>query len=185
VGASQIVRWCSFTTTTGGGAPRLGAVVARDGRRPGPRRRRLGAQPLRDAPQDLVDLVEASPAGQERVTDLVRSAPQDGTGWVRLEEVVFAAPVRAPELPARLPRLPRPRRAGRGPSRLAGAGGVGPDPGLLQGNRRSIVGPDEVVRWPSYTEKLDYECEIAAWSGAPGATSRPRTRGRTSSATRS
>ena len=41
-------------------------------------------------------------------------------------------------------------------------------PVYYKGNRRSIVGPDDVVAWPSYTEKLDYECEVAAVVGRPG-----------------
>jgi 2-keto-4-pentenoate hydratase/2-oxohepta-3-ene-1,7-dioic acid hydratase in catechol pathway len=185
VGASQIVRWCSFTTTTGGGAPRLGAVVARDGL---DRVLDVGAwarSRSADAPQDLVDLVEASPAGQERVTDLVRSAPQDGTGWVRLEEVVFAAPLRSPNSLRDF--LAFRDHVERGAARRGAPVPEAWDriPVYYKGNRRSILGPGQVVTWPSYTEKLDYECEIAAVVDAAGATSGWRTPRRTSSATRS
>ena len=58
------MRWCSFTTTTGGGAPRLGAVVARDG---ADRVLDVGAwarSRSADAPADLVDLVESSAGTQ-------------------------------------------------------------------------------------------------------------------------
>jgi 2-keto-4-pentenoate hydratase/2-oxohepta-3-ene-1,7-dioic acid hydratase in catechol pathway len=162
------VRWCSFTTTPGEGAPRLGAVVARDGTDRvldvGAWARSRGAQ----APADLVDLVEASPAGQERVADLVRSAPADATGWVRLEQVRYAAPLRAPNSLRDF--LAFRDHVARGAARR---GAEVPEPWdripvYYKGNRRSIVGPGAVVAWPSYTEKLDYECEVAAVVGRSG-----------------
>jgi len=167
VAPSQTVRWCSFTTTSGG-AHRLGAVVARDGvdrvLDVGAWARSRGAE----APADLVDLVEASPAGQERVTDLVRSAPLDGLGWVRLEDVRFAAPVRAPNSLRDF--LAFRDHVERGAARRGSEVPEAWDriPVYYKGNRRSIVGPGDVVQWPSYTEKLDYECEIAAVVGRGG-----------------
>ncbi|MCU1594065.1 MAG: putative Fumarylacetoacetase [Frankiales bacterium] len=113
-----------------------------------------------ETPADLVDLVESSPATQERVTDLVRSAPEDGLGWVRGDEVRFAAPLRAPNSlrdffafrsHAEM-RRPLPEAWERVPV-------------YFKGNRRSIVGPEEDVAWPSYTRKLDYEAEVAAVVG--------------------
>jgi 2-keto-4-pentenoate hydratase/2-oxohepta-3-ene-1,7-dioic acid hydratase in catechol pathway len=162
------VRWCSFTTQAAGGPPRLGAVVARAGvdrvLDVGAWARSRDAQ----APADLVDLVEASPAGQERVADLVRSAPEDAPGWVRLDEVRFAAPVRAPNSLRDF--LAFRDHVERGAARRGGAVPEAWDriPVYYKGNRRSIVGPDDVVAWPSYTEKLDYECEIAAVVGRGG-----------------
>ena len=41
-------------------------------------------------------------------------------------------------------------------------------PVYYKGNRRSIIGPGEEVLWPSYTQKLDYECEVAAVVGRGG-----------------
>jgi 2-keto-4-pentenoate hydratase/2-oxohepta-3-ene-1,7-dioic acid hydratase in catechol pathway len=41
-------------------------------------------------------------------------------------------------------------------------------PVYFKGNRRSIVGPDEDVSWPSYTRRLDYEAEVAAVVGRGG-----------------
>ena len=37
-----------------------------------------------------------------------------------------------------------------------------------KGNPDSILGPDEDVRWPSYTEQLDYELELCAIIGKRG-----------------
>ncbi len=162
------MRWCSFTTTTAGGASRLGAVVARDGvdrvLDVGAWARSRDAQ----APADLIDLVEASPAGQERVADLVRSAPEDGLGWVRLEEVRFSAPVRAPNSLRDF--FAFRDHVERGAARRGAEVPEAWDriPVYYKGNRRSIVGPGDVVVWPSYTEKLDYECEIAAVVGRGG-----------------
>jgi 2-keto-4-pentenoate hydratase/2-oxohepta-3-ene-1,7-dioic acid hydratase in catechol pathway len=41
-------------------------------------------------------------------------------------------------------------------------------PVYYKGNHRAIVGPDEDVRWPSYTEMLDYELELACVIGREG-----------------
>jgi 2-keto-4-pentenoate hydratase/2-oxohepta-3-ene-1,7-dioic acid hydratase in catechol pathway len=41
-------------------------------------------------------------------------------------------------------------------------------PVAFKGNPTHLVGADDPVRWPSYTEKLDYELEVAAVVGVPG-----------------
>ena len=41
-------------------------------------------------------------------------------------------------------------------------------PVYYKGNHRQILGPDEPLRWPSWTEKLDFECELACIVGARG-----------------
>lgn len=41
-------------------------------------------------------------------------------------------------------------------------------PIYYKGNRRTVVGPDETVEWPAYTEKLDYELEFAIVIGKEG-----------------
>lgn len=41
-------------------------------------------------------------------------------------------------------------------------------PIYYKGNPRSLVGPDEDVPWPQYTEKLDYELELACIVGREG-----------------
>ena len=162
------MRWCSFTTTTTGGPPRLGAVSAREGL---DRVLDVGAWARSrhaETPVDLVDLVEASVGTQERVTDLVRSAPEDGLGWVRLEEVTFLAPVRTPNSLRDF--LAFRDHVERGAARR---GAPVPEPWdripvYYKGNRRSIIGPGEQVLWPSYTDRLDYECEVAAIVGQGG-----------------
>ncbi len=41
-------------------------------------------------------------------------------------------------------------------------------PIYYKGNRRSVIGPEETVQWPAYTEKLDYELEFAIVIGKQG-----------------
>jgi 2-keto-4-pentenoate hydratase/2-oxohepta-3-ene-1,7-dioic acid hydratase in catechol pathway len=41
-------------------------------------------------------------------------------------------------------------------------------PVYYKGNHRSILGPDESLAWPSWTEKLDFELEVACILGARG-----------------
>ena len=41
-------------------------------------------------------------------------------------------------------------------------------PVYYKGNHRSILGPDEPLAWPSWTEKLDFELEVACVIGARG-----------------
>ncbi len=159
------MRWCSFAATPDGPG-RLGCASPATGRvlDVGAWMRSRDAE----APVDLIDLVESSPAAKEQVTEMVRSAPEDGTGWVRPEEVRYLAPLRAPN-------SLRDFLAFRSHVELGAArrGGSVPEPWdripvYYKGNRRSIVAPDEQVRWPSYTERLDYECEVAAVVGAGG-----------------
>jgi 2-keto-4-pentenoate hydratase/2-oxohepta-3-ene-1,7-dioic acid hydratase in catechol pathway len=160
------VRWCSFTTASGG-TPRLGAVSALEDARV----LDVGAWARsRDAetPPDLVDLVEASTATQERVTELVRSAPEDGLGWIRLDEVTFLAPLRTPNSLRDF--LAFRDHVERGAARRGSPVPEAWDriPVYYKGNRRSIIGPEDEVLWPSYTDKLDYECEVAAVVGRGG-----------------
>ena len=161
------MRWCSFISTAGGAA-RLGAVVAYEDT---DRVLDVGAWARSrhaETPVDLVDLVEASPATQEMVTDLVRSAPEDGTGWVRLDEVTFLAPVRTPNSLRDF--LAFRDHVERGAARRGTPVPEAWDriPVYYKGNRRSIIGPGDEVLWPSYTDKLDYECEVAAVVGRGG-----------------
>ena len=41
-------------------------------------------------------------------------------------------------------------------------------PSCYKGNRLSIIGPDENIVWPNYTEKLDYELELGMFIGKKG-----------------
>jgi 2-keto-4-pentenoate hydratase/2-oxohepta-3-ene-1,7-dioic acid hydratase in catechol pathway len=41
-------------------------------------------------------------------------------------------------------------------------------PAYYKGNHREIYGPEDTIPWPSYTRKLDFECEIACVVGKQG-----------------
>ncbi len=162
------MRWCSWTPTEGGGAGRLGAVRSRDGEDWLLDVVSWAASREAEAPTDLVDLVEASPATQERVSAMAASAPPDATGWKRLDDVRLLAPLRAPNSlrdfiafrsHVELGAARRQREVPEAWDRL---------PIYYKGNRRSIIGPEDDICWPSYTERLDYECEVAAVVGRRG-----------------
>ncbi|MDA1001001.1 MAG: fumarylacetoacetate hydrolase family protein [bacterium] len=41
-------------------------------------------------------------------------------------------------------------------------------PSAYKGNRLTLIGPDEELHWPHYTEKLDYELELGMFIGKSG-----------------
>lgn len=144
------MRWCSFTTASGGPA-RLGAVAAWDD---SGKVLDVGAWARsRDAetPADLVDLVMSSTATQKRVTELVRSAPADGLGWIRKEEVRILAPLREPNSIRSLTPVSEERV-----------------PTHAQLNRRAVAGNGEDIVWPSYTQQLVYSAGVGAVVGRRG-----------------
>ncbi|MGB8651893.1 MAG: fumarylacetoacetate hydrolase family protein [Mycobacteriales bacterium] len=138
------MRWCSFTTSSGGPA-RLGAPASDDSGRVldvavWARSRHA------ETPPDLVDLLESSAATQQRVADLVRTADEDARGWVRGEEVTYLAPLRSPNS-----------------LRVAPAGGA-----YYKGNRRTVLGPDEPVCRPRYASALEPRLRVGAVVGRRG-----------------
>jgi 2-keto-4-pentenoate hydratase/2-oxohepta-3-ene-1,7-dioic acid hydratase in catechol pathway len=162
------MRWCSWTNDDLGGAGRLGALRERDGEEWLLDVASWAASREATAPADLVDLVEASEATQQRVTDLVASANGDAPGWLRPSSVRLLAPLRAPNSLRDF--LAFRDHVERGARRR---GSAVPEPWdripvYYKGNRRSISGDGDEVRWPSYTERLDYECEVAAVVGRAG-----------------
>jgi 2-keto-4-pentenoate hydratase/2-oxohepta-3-ene-1,7-dioic acid hydratase in catechol pathway len=161
------VRWCSWTGEEGG-AGRLGALRERDGEEWLLDVASWAASREATAPADLVDLLEASEATQQRVTELVETANDDSPGWLRPASVRMLAPLRAPNSLRDF--LAFRDHVERGAARR---GTPVPEPWdrlpvYYKGNRRSISGDGDEVAWPSYTERLDYECEIAAVVGRAG-----------------
>ncbi|HEV2889998.1 MAG TPA: fumarylacetoacetate hydrolase family protein [Frankiaceae bacterium] len=160
------MRWCSFTSdgTTG----RLGAIRDRDGEEWLLDVGRWAASREATAPEDVVDLVEASEETQRHVAELASSAPDDAPGWLRPSAVRLLAPLRAPNSLRDF--LAFRDHVERGAARR---GTAVPEPWdripvYYKGNRRSISGDGDDVAWPSYTERLDYECEVAAVVGRGG-----------------
>jgi len=105
-------------------------------------------------------LIEAGPATWDRARELASSGPR-----------VHPERLRTPLRPASL----RDFLAFADHAR-AGAGRRGEEldpawyraPVYYKGNHRSIVGPDADVTWPSFTERLDFELELACVIGASG-----------------
>ncbi|HWL34671.1 MAG TPA: fumarylacetoacetate hydrolase family protein [Frankiaceae bacterium] len=161
------MRWCSWTGEEGG-TGRLGALRERDGEEWLLDVASWAASREATAPADLVDLLEASEATQQRVTELVETANDDSPGWLRPASVRMLAPLRAPNSLRDF--LAFRDHVERGAARR---GTTVPEPWdrlpvYYKGNRRSISGDGDEVAWPSYTERLDYECEIAAVVGRGG-----------------
>jgi 2-keto-4-pentenoate hydratase/2-oxohepta-3-ene-1,7-dioic acid hydratase in catechol pathway len=80
-------------------------------------------------------------------------------------EMVAFLEMGATSMDARLPRV-----RGAHARRLRAAKRAGPRALVshavpYKGNHRTVVGPDANVRWPSYTERLDYELELACVIG--------------------
>jgi 2-keto-4-pentenoate hydratase/2-oxohepta-3-ene-1,7-dioic acid hydratase in catechol pathway len=162
------MRWCSWTSDEYGGAGRLGALRQRDGEEWLLDVASWAASREAAAPADLVDLVEASEGTQHKVTELVETATDDSPGWLRPATVRLLAPLRAPNSLRDF--LAFRDHVERGAARR---GTSVPEPWdrlpvYYKGNRRSISGDGDDVAWPSYTEKLDYECEVAAVVGRAG-----------------
>ena len=162
------MRWCSWTSDELGGAGRLGALRDRDGEEWLLDVASWAESREATAPADLVDLVEASEATQRRITELVAAARPDSPGWLRPSSVRLLAPLRAPNSLRDF--LAFRDHVERGAARR---GTTVPEPWdrlpvYYKGNRRSISGDGDDVRWPSYTERLDYECEVAAVVGRAG-----------------
>jgi 2-keto-4-pentenoate hydratase/2-oxohepta-3-ene-1,7-dioic acid hydratase in catechol pathway len=145
----------------------------------------LDVASLGAVPADLVDLVEAAPDVQERVSDLARGAAVDGPGWLPGDGVRLLAPLRAPNSLRDF--LAFRDHVERGAARRGAPVPEAWDriPVFYKGNRRSIHGPDDVVRWPSYTSRMDFECEVAAVLGRGGRDVPVDEAGRSSSAGRS
>ncbi len=161
------MRWCSWAAEDG--APgRLGALRERDGEEWLLDVASWAASREATAPNDLVELVEASEVIQAKTTELVASATTDSPGWLRPASVKLLAPLRAPNSLRDF--LAFRDHVERGAARR---GTTVPEPWdripvYYKGNRRSISGDGDDVAWPSYTEKLDYECEVAAVVGRQG-----------------
>ena len=148
------MRWCSY------GTGRLGAVVAG-------RLLDVGAA-VPGAPADLVDLVEASPEVQAELAGRVAAVDPDAAAWSPVAQAHLLAPLRAPNSLRDF--LAFESHVARGAARR---GTPVPEawyrlPVFYKGNRRSIVGPGEVVAWPGYTARMDFECEVAAVVGRRG-----------------
>lgn len=133
--------------------------------------RALGA----DAPAGgarMLDLVAAGPATWERLADLLTRIADDaadpGEGIVPADGTRLLAPVPAPPMVRDFYAFEEHVRRG-----FEKRGEPIPDawyefPAFYKSNHRAILGPGETVPWPSFTDELDYELEIAMVVGRGG-----------------
>jgi 2-keto-4-pentenoate hydratase/2-oxohepta-3-ene-1,7-dioic acid hydratase in catechol pathway len=114
-------------------------------------------------PTSMIELLRAGEGAMALAHDLVGAAKDDRAVDHRLDEVRLRAP------------LPRPnsmRDFMLVEEHVRNAfGEVPPEwyeiPVYWKGNCDAVIGPDDEVPWPRYTDKLDYELEVAAVLGRP------------------
>jgi 2-keto-4-pentenoate hydratase/2-oxohepta-3-ene-1,7-dioic acid hydratase in catechol pathway len=130
-----------------------------------------------EAPSDMLELLQGGEYSLEAAREAIEHAGTSG------DETFEGAPIRHDVADIRLlAPLPRPNSLRdflvfeehlRNVSRTVGRGDQLPPewynlPAHYKGNVDAIYGPDDVVPYPGYTEKLDYELEICAVVGKRG-----------------
>jgi 2-keto-4-pentenoate hydratase/2-oxohepta-3-ene-1,7-dioic acid hydratase in catechol pathway len=109
------------------------------------------------APASLLQLLREGEAGMARVRELVAGASADHP----LDAVTLRAPLTRPNSIRDFMLVEEHVRNS--------FGEVPPEwyeiPVYWKGNCDTVLGPDDDVRWPRYTEKLDYELELGAVIG--------------------
>lgn len=137
----------------------------------------------------MLSLIESGPEALERLRSLLDTAP--ASARLDIAEIRLLAPLPVPQqlrdtlcFEKHLRQAIvgtyalRAEMAGEDPlaaidaARAAGALEVPPiyyqQPIYYKGNRFAIAGPDEDVFWPTYSEYMDYECELACVIGKRG-----------------
>jgi 2-keto-4-pentenoate hydratase/2-oxohepta-3-ene-1,7-dioic acid hydratase in catechol pathway len=115
------------------------------------------------APDSMLSLLRLGDAGLDLARSCVEHAHSSGEFGTPLDEVILAAP------------LPRPnsiRDFMLVEEHVRNSFGTVPPewyrvPAHWKGNPDTVIGPDAEVPWPHYTDKLDYELEVAAVLGRP------------------
>lgn len=114
-------------------------------------------------PTSMLELLRLGDAGMDLARTVAQRASQRGGGGVELGEVRLCAP------------LPRPnsmRDFMLVEEHVRNSFGTVPSewyevPVHWKGNPDTVFGPEDEVPWPHYTDKLDYELEVAAVLGRP------------------
>lgn len=125
-----------------------------------------------EIPTDMLELLRLGPVAIDRARDSfdrVLAAGVEEVGGQRVRHARAGVRLLSP--------LPRPNSLRdfmvvEEHVRRAFKTGVPPEwfnlPVYWRGNVDAIFGPEDTIRWPAYTEKLDYELEIAAVIGTGG-----------------
>lgn len=147
-----------------GGAARLGALTTEEGLVD-----LAAAEP--ELPSTMLGLLELGAAGMELARATLAAAAERGL-------VVPVAGIRL------LSPLPRPNSIRdfmlvEGHASGGGRRELPPEyyeiPAYWKGNCDAVFGPEDEIRWPAYTEQLDYELELGAVLGARGRGFTPET----------
>ncbi|MBI5595439.1 MAG: fumarylacetoacetate hydrolase family protein [Elusimicrobia bacterium] len=142
-----------------GPEPRLGAVL-------GAEVLDLSAASGGSLPHTMRGLLEAGPGAWDEARLLVANPPRAHRS--PLASAVLQAPLPDPAALRDFFAFEDHARAG-----SARRGETFPEawfelPAYSKGNHREVYGPEDEVPWPSYTRKLDFECEVACVVGLRG-----------------
>jgi 2-keto-4-pentenoate hydratase/2-oxohepta-3-ene-1,7-dioic acid hydratase in catechol pathway len=176
------MRLVTFETVPG--TPRLGVLDADTVVEPGPvlqadERLRAGATATHRAPEVATEMVAFFESGNdglahaERALEIARSRRTRGDA---LTDLAGAPVVHALEQVRVLAPVPRPRRIRDYLTYTAHASGSGLTvppafeaiPICYKCNVETIVGPNEPLLWPSYTDQLDFELELGFFTSGGG-----------------
>lgn len=120
------------------------------------------SEPALDPPLDLLQLLAAGPQGRDWAEDVGRHAQEWGLS-VPADAVRLKAPLARPNSIRDFMLVEE--------HVVNSLGRVPPEwyqlPAYWKGNCDTVFGPEDEVPWPSYTDKLDYELEVAAVIGRP------------------
>lgn len=115
--------------------------------------------------KSMIEFIEAGNEALKITSDLICGAAQE---LIPLKDVIILPPI--PNPPSLKDAFAFEDHAKNG-SKRAGLE-LSPHwyevPAYYKGNHREIYGPGDVIPWPSYTRKLDFECEIACVIGKKG-----------------
>jgi len=120
------------------------------------------------------DTVQALIEGGEPTLARARHAVENGRPFAKLEDVKLLAPLPRPvQIRDCLAFEEHLKNAYAQLEKMSGRSYSIPDvwykqPIYYKANRMSVIGPEEVVRWPSFSEVMDYELEMACIIGKTG-----------------
>jgi 2-keto-4-pentenoate hydratase/2-oxohepta-3-ene-1,7-dioic acid hydratase in catechol pathway len=158
------------TYTHESGSPRLGILHGTDVVDPD---RALHATTGTRLPTDMVAFFELGPRGLELGARALEHADRHGYGLAAPGGAPAVLPVDGVRLLAPVPRPRRIRDYLTYRSHAAGSGLPVPPaftamPICYQGNPDTVIGPEEPLRWPSYTDQLDFELELGFFTSGGG-----------------
>lgn len=117
-------------------------------------------------PSDMLTFIQGGDKHLKIASELIKTLPSDGA--ISVNEVQIKAPLLNPPSLKDFFAFEAHAKAGakrRGVELLKEWYEI---PAYYKGNHRQIFGLDDEIKWPFYTRKLDFECEIACVIGKAG-----------------